>query len=262
MDYAFIQSSAAPVRRKADHRSEMVNQLLFGESVSILKKKDDGWVKVQSLHDHYKGWLTANHLLPATFTQVSEPIRFVSSGTPGIISKNGKRMWVPAGAGLPMFEPANGDTRSGIGMIGDDRYEYTGPFIDRYDVVPFASRVETIGFTWLNAPYLWGGRTLFGIDCSGLIQLTAKLGGIDLPRDAWQQARIGKRVKKMDQLLPGDLLFFHRKKKITHVGIYLGEKKVLHSSGRVRIDTLDKKGLIDAATGERLRPLHSMRRIS
>ena len=105
-----------------------------------------------------------------------------------------------------------------------------------------------------------GGRTIFGVDCSGFVQVNYKMMGIDLPRDAWQQAQEGKIVKKLKEAVCGDLAFFDDKEEIVHVGILLGTDQIIHSSGKVRIDTIDKKGIINSDTGKRSHFLRIIKR--
>ncbi len=108
---------------------------------------------------------------------------------------------------------------------------------------------------------MWGGRTPLGVDCSGFVQVVFKLMGIDMPRDAWQQAQAGRPVKKFSEVRTGDLAFFASKEDITHVGILLDNGEIIHALGKVRIDAIDKKGIISADTGKRTLRLRAVRRV-
>ena len=104
---------------------------------------------------------------------------------------------------------------------------------------------------YLNSPYLWGGRSPFGIDCSGFTQMVFKLNGIKLPRDAYEQAEIGKTLNFIEETQKGDLAFFDNEEgKIIHTGIIIDKNKIIHSSGKVRIDNLDHYGIFNAETGK------------
>ena len=260
MEYAIVAVPAAAVRRKPDHRQEMVNQLLFGESVQVLKSKKNGWSKIRSLHDNYDGWVTNSLLQPADKVTATTPAGFVSAGLLSNISFDQKQLTIPIGSSLPLFTAQPGGL-SGNGTIGSSSYHFSGPFIERNKQPADDLLLQELCKPWMNVPYLWGGRTPLGIDCSGFVQLIFKLMGIDLHRDAWQQAAEGRAVKKLANSQPGDLVFFSRKKTISHVGILLGENRIIHCSGRVKTDLVDKKGIADPLVRERTSALHSIRRI-
>ena len=102
---------------------------------------------------------------------------------------------------------------------------------------------------YLNAPYLWGGRSPFGIDCSGFTQLVFKFAGIKLQRDAYQQGGQGSIINFIEEVQPGDLAFFSNDEgAIIHVGIMLKDNRIIHSSGKVRIDKIDHFGIYNAET--------------
>ncbi|MEO7924397.1 MAG: C40 family peptidase [Chitinophagaceae bacterium] len=254
MDYAVVSVAAAAVRRKPDHRKEMVSQLLFGETVKVLKTRKEIWCKVRSLHDDYEGW-TTNTLLSEVDEQYANTINdFAVTGREAVIGLGEKKIYVPAGASLPFFE-------GGKGKLGEQTYHFGGQCIKRTEQQPGATLLKELIQDWVNAPYLWGGRTMLGVDCSGLVQVIYKQMGIDLTRDAWQQAQEGKPVKKFSEVQAGDLAFFDNKEDIVHTGILLGDGTIIHASGKVRIDAIDKKGIINTDTGKRMLRLKAIRRV-
>lgn len=253
MDYAFVSVPAAPVRRKPRHQREMVSQLLFGEAVHVLREKGNLWVKVQSLHDGYEGWMTRNLLTEVSEREATTPAKAVSTALINTIQINGVSMHLPLGASLPGLVEQKGN-------IGSLQYEISGhagnPSLEK----PSGELLESLCRQWLNAPYCWGGRTIFGVDCSGFVQVNYKMMGLALPRDAWQQAQEGDAVKKLKDAQKGDLAFFDDKDEIVHVGILLDSEHIIHASGKVRIDPIDKKGITNADTSRRTHQLQAIRR--
>lgn len=238
MEYAVITVAAAPVRRKPDHRKEMVNQLLFGETVKVVKEKGELWVKIRSLHDDYEGWMTNTLLEPVDEAFANSRSTFATTDMLNVADIGDKKINIAVGSSLPFFA-------GGKGKLGKLEYNFSGHYFKRDEQVPTPELIKQLTTVWLNAPYLWGGRTPLGVDCSGFVQVIYKLMGIDLPRDAWQQAQEGKAVKKFADSQPGDLAFFDNKEDIVHVGILLGDGQIIHASGKVRIDPIDKKGIIN-----------------
>lgn len=254
MEYAVVAVPAAPVRRKAGHQQEMVNQLLFGETVKVLKKKGDLWVKIRSLHDDYEGWMTRSLLEETTDKIANSSRQYVTTDLLSVVTIEDKKMHIPVGSTLPSFE-------NGKGMLGSVTYHFSGYCWKRGEQKADPDLINKLTVAWLNVPYLWGGRTPLGVDCSGFVQVIYKLMGIDLPRDAWQQAQEGTPVKKLEDALPGDLAFFDNKEDIVHTGILLGDGKIIHASGKVRIDGITKKGIVDAISGRRTLRLRALRRV-
>ena len=254
MDFGLVAVPAAPVRRKPNHRREMVNQLLFGEKVKVLKEKGSLWVKIRSMHDDYEGWMTRNLLHEITESIANAQANFIAGDIVNAIVINSIPTKIPLGSTLPGFE-------NGKGAQGDLQYAFAGYVRNRSGEQPSGLLLEALTREWLNAPYMWGGRTIMGVDCSGFVQVNYKLMGIDLPRDAWQQAQAGEPVKKLKDAQKGDLAFFDDKDEIVHVGILLSPDQIIHASGKVRIDTIDKKGIINSDTGKRTHSLEAIRRL-
>jgi gamma-D-glutamyl-L-lysine dipeptidyl-peptidase len=253
MEYAVIAVPAAPLRRKSRHQVEMVSQLLFGEKVEVLREKKNGWLRVRGLHDEYEGWLTRHLVLPIDEAQANVNNEYIITDLFSTVAVGESIMNIPVGSSLPGFS-------NGSGKVGDLSYRFNGNCNRRYDQQPGTELLTQLTSAWLSAPYMWGGRTPLGVDCSGFVQVNYMMMGIDLPRDAWQQAQEGRPVKKLKDSQPGDLVFFDDNDEIVHVGILLNSEQVIHASGKVRIDSIDKKGIVNSSTGKRTHRLEAIRR--
>jgi hypothetical protein len=251
MRYAICTVPAAPVRKEDAHRSEMVNQLLFGETMEVVEERGE-WLRIRSLYDEYEGWLT-HHLVTDAGGEIAKaPLAYVTEGLINTVRFKDQLMIVPMGSGLPAFSEQTGSFWNG---------EFTGPYRRTSDSFETKDIIETAE-EWLNVPYLWGGKTLMGVDCSGFVQTVFKLYGLQLKRDAYLQVEQGKSVDRSD-IATGDLAFFHNEKgRVTHVGIMINADQIIHASGKVRIDSLDEKGIWNREQGKRTHELHSVRRIT
>lgn len=240
----FIQ---VPVRSKASHRSEMVSQLLFGEKAAVLEEKGE-WLKIRTFFDDYTGWVERHAVTDPGKQSARDSIVLKEPLTPTGIDH--QLSYLPAGAEIPVpDENGNFSLAGHLFQLKAELNEENG------------SLTQT-ALKFLHAPYLWGGRTVFGIDCSGFIQLIFKVHGVKLPRDAAEQAAAGKEVGSTDEVMENDLVFFSNKEgKINHVGMYLGSGQVIHASKQVRIDHLDQKGLYNESLGQYTHSFHSIRRI-
>ncbi len=253
MQLTFCTVPVAPMRKDPAHRSEMVSQLLFGEYAEVLESAD-GFVKVKCLFDNYEGWCQLNQL------QEIDDASVVSSGgfTQGYVNElaiNGASMQIPFGC--PMHSEAGRLTH--IGPVGVD-YLNTVMAVPQHPAALLTAALQQVAFRFLNTGYLWGGKSIFGIDCSGFTQQVFKFFGVMLLRDAYLQQGQGDTVENVAASAAGDLAFFQNEAgKVTHVGIVLNEGAIIHASGRVRIDQLDEHGIITPA-GERTHRLHSLRR--
>ena len=234
MEYGICNLAVVPMRAEPSDRSEMVSQILFGEAFEILEWKDK-WVQVTTALDNYTGWIDRlqvvmlGHLAYKRLLQTPAPVSFRAVTQAWKIFDN-TVVYIPAGSSLAFLE---GTTS----YIGDQRFEIIGE-------VGETDSVSNIARSFLNAPYLWGGRTHFGIDCSGFTQIVYKLKGIHIKRDASLQAQEGIVVDSVLKAVPGDLAFFNNDEgRITHVGIILGAGQIIHASGKVKIDSIDTQGI-------------------
>ncbi len=257
MEFTACLVAVCPVRKEPAHEAEMVNQLLFGDVAEVLEKGKGNWSFVRGLADGYEGWVNKQQLEPISEAEAhNENSSLVwNDQLFHPIQTSLGEMMIPAGATLRNFS-------KGKGSLGTLEYEYKGDDVKKSSEL--SASTENIGYLvrgWMNAPYLWGGRQAMGVDCSGFTQILYKLMGINLPRDAWQQALKGENVDFVQQGQPGDLAFFDDESgKIYHVGIVTAPGKIIHASGRVREDHLDASGIVNGQTGARTHSLRIIKR--
>jgi cell wall-associated NlpC family hydrolase len=253
MNFAACIVPVAPIRKEASHRSEMTSQLLFGECVQALQQFGD-FVQVHCLFDDYEGWVQLSQLatVSESFTQQNHAL--LTAEPISIATINGIPMMLPPGCFMGCFN-------NGVLQIG--KYQVTfnqQPF--ELDDSSSEDSLLSIMQPYLNTSYLWGGKSLFGIDCSGFVQQVYKMLDKQLPRDAYQQAAVGEVVNFLQEAQCGDLAFFDNAEgKITHVGILLNPNKIMHASGKVRVDTIDSMGIINGDTGERTHKLRVVKTV-
>ncbi len=250
--YAICNVAAAPVRKEASHRSEMINQLLFGEVMEVVEEQKE-WFRIKSLYDNYEGWLT-NHLVEEVEEAVAlAPLQYVSTGLVNPITLPNELINAPMGTSLTCLDE---ETR----LLWDQLHKYHGTYRNlnsKFSV----DLLWKIVHSWINAPYLWGGRTFLGVDCSGFVQVVFKVLGIPLLRDAYQQATQGTEVEHLSDSQTGDVAFFKNEEgRIIHVGIILNGDQIIHASGKVRVDKIDKQGIINSTSGNRTHSLACIRK--
>ncbi len=217
--------SVIPMRSEASHKAEMTNQILFGESFIIDKVKSE-WSQVTLIHDSYTGWIENKQF--TKFDRINDNY-YVCNKLNEKISINNSEQQLVLGSLIPLSIDINNKLKLKLRnkpktLVKDD--------------------IKKISLKYLNSPYLWGGRTPLGIDCSGLVQMVFRQLGYKFPRDSHEQEKVGNTVNNLNYVKTGDLAFFG-KKKITHVGIILEKNTIIHASGKVKIDSLNSKGIFD-----------------
>lgn len=249
--------SIVPVRAEDSDKSELVTQLLFGDHYTVLEESKNGkWLKIRIFYDNYEGWIDKKQhcfISEEYFFQINHlEYKICTETTAKVIFKN-QTFNVVAGSILPI-------TSNELFRM-DEKLQFSGSTKSLWEKRNFKFLKE-IAVQYLNTPYLWGGKTPFGIDCSGFTQQVFKISGYKLPRDAYQQALVGKIVPDLEEAAPGDLAFFtNTQGRVYHVGIILEDFKIIHASGKVKIDKIDENGIFDAENNIYTHPLSSIRRI-
>jgi hypothetical protein len=256
--YASCSVSVAPVRREPSHRSEQTSQLLFGERVEVIEHNPEtDWAAIRCAWDGYEGWCKGGQLQGIDRKDFRKEARISINDAGSIVLEHGT-VWIPAGGELTGLK--GGLLPAGI---GSGKFKGKKMSIGKLDRSTEVLLKAAKGY--LNAPYHWGGRTIGGIDCSGLVQMAFKLCGKAVLRDASQQATIGESVHFLAEAKPGDLGFFDNAEgRIVHVGILLGNQHIIHAtdtSGRVVIDKIDSGGIISVSLKRRTHNLRSIRRV-
>jgi cell wall-associated NlpC family hydrolase len=251
--YGLCHLSMVPLRAEPSEKAEMISQLLFGDYVVILQEQSS-WLKVQCVHDHYEGWVDRKQMiidLEPKEALAQSKNRILVDVTSIIETAYGNRL-ISIGSSIPEANrtlfPEGASSISHVIAKGTDQIREELPF--------YAQK-------FLGTPYLWGGRSLFGIDCSGLMQVLFKLKGKSLPRDAYQQAEQGTTINLLQEAKACDLAFFDNEEgRIVHVGLMLNAQEIIHASGEVRIDAIDHQGIFNRQTQKYSHKLRIIKRLA
>ena len=231
--YGICTLSVVSVRREPSHESELVTELLFNDIYEVIEERG-GWIYIKMEYDGYEGWIRSlqhfeidedafKSLASREYSEVSSPIELYDSKTL--------------------------------------KHE-TSIYTSRSRCIESNSFINN-ALSLLDVPYRWGGRSVFGIDCSAFVQLCAKTVGIRLPRDASQQVEMGEDVYFLTETQPGDIAFFENEEhRIVHVGILLDNERIIHASGKVRIDAIDHTGIFNKELGRHTHLLSTIKRIT
>lgn len=232
MQYGICHLSIVPLRNEPSDTSEMVSQVLYGDEFKVLEQRKK-WSRIRLAYDKYEGWIDNKQYLEITddvYKSLTNSTLHLSHDLVQFIA-NEQNMLTP----IPL-----GSNLNGLSLL---KHTFDGA------IIPLSkdkSKIVTTAFLYLNSPYLWGGKTPFGIDCSGFTQMVYKLNGFQLLRDASQQATQGEALSFIEEAEPGDLAFFDNNEgAIIHVGIIMENNYIIHAHGCVRIDRLDHSGIFN-----------------
>lgn len=249
MKYGLCHLSVAPLRNDSSHRSELETQLLYGDLIEIIKPRKE-WSYVRLERDNYEGWIDNKQ-----FIKINETDYKQLCATPKVLSddlldyitlENGEMQLVLMG--------------SNVAVCSFLSHQFQGKV--KREITPTYKGILTTANLYRNTPYLWGGKTHFGIDCSGFTQMVYALNGIDIARNARDQAKIGEPLSFIEEADPGDLAFFDNEEgDITHVGIILEDNFIIHAHGKVRVDRIDQTGIFNPETNNHTHKLRVIKKI-
>jgi hypothetical protein len=248
MKYGICNLSMVPLRAEAADSSELVTQVLYGELFKVLESRKK-WSRIRLAFDGYEAWIDNKQFLfieEDNYKHLSKQTPVVSEDLVDMVTTKDKQI----------LSIVLGSSLNGLDFLNHD---FEGSSVQEN----FAkdNLIDT-AILYLNTPYLWGGKTPFGIDCSGLTQMVYKINGYPLKRDANQQVEQGEALSFIEESEPGDLAFFDNPEgDITHVGIIMKDNYIIHAHGKVRIDRLDHTGIFNIQTNLHTHKLRVIKRI-
>ena len=238
--------SIVPVRIIDSDKSEMINQLIYGDIIEILEEKEK-WVKIKSVFDDYIGWIDKKQYFKIEDNitlDLNKPVYSIDL-VEFIENNNYELVTIPIGSDI-----------SNISLMN---HKFDGKTISGKNN---RNSIVNTALSFLNSPYLWGGKTPFGIDCSGFTQMVYKINGYKLYRDAKDQANQGDTLSFIEESEAGDLAFFNNDQgDIIHVGIILQNNHIIHASGKVRIDRIDHSGIYNNDLNKHTHSLRYIKKI-
>jgi hypothetical protein len=246
MLYGICPLSVVPVRAEASDSSEMVTQLLYGDHFEVIETQPK-WIKIRIAFDDYEGWLDrkqAFEIDQENFKNLNERNEYSTDLLSLMTTENGQLMPVCIGSSIHSSTLL--------------KHQFDGAINNNYT----KNHLVDTAMLYLNSPYLWGGKSPFGIDCSGFVQMVYKISGIQLHRDAYEQAKQGQALSFIEESEPGDLAFFDNEEgKIIHVGIMMKDNYIIHAHGQVRIDRIDHSGIFNVEIGRYSHNLRVIKKI-
>jgi len=250
--------SLVAVRQSDNNQSEMISQLLFGELAEIVEERGN-WFYIRNHSDNIKGWIDKKSIKilndeefelirQSPTVRVSVPLSFCRKTT------NRETIFLAGGSILSAINDSEC-------IVADENYIVNTTDINLSNETS-GEYIVFLASQYLNSPYLWGGKSLLGIDCSGLVQVIFSICGIQMPRKASEQVEVGEVVDFLSEASAGDLAFFEDESgSIAKVGIMMDSQRIIHSSGWVKIDQLDSNGIITERNGNSPHKLRVIKRI-
>lgn len=252
-NFGICHLSVVPLRSEPSDRAEIISQLLFGECFEIIEVQDK-WTKIKCLWDDYEAWVDTKQFVAG----IEENDAIASLRANVLLDRVAEVEMNNSTSFLSIASTINIDVLSKYAP--NAKFRFTGRAVEMGTKA--VDQIPSLALSWLNTPYLWGGRSIFGIDCSGFTQNVFKMHGLRLKRDAYQQADQGTLVNFIEEALPGDLAFFDNdEERIIHVGIVLENQQIIHASGQVRIDRLDHQGIFNVDTKKYSHKLRIIKRM-
>ena len=252
VNYAVCCVPVSSLRMEPNHYCEINSQLLFGEICMVMEAGPENWIRIKCHFDGEEGWCHNSHVQEINNTAAAADLQALYAPEwVNEVEYKGQSMKVPFGSSWP---------------VADGRNLVNGLKLPAQHWQPAASApdkesIKRIAFNFLNTTYLWGGKSVFGIDCSGFAQSVYKLVGKQIRRNARDQVLSGESIGFLQEAVCGDLAFFDDEEgKIVHVGILLDTEEIIHASGKVRIDKIDNMGIVNVDTGKRTHRLRVIKR--
>jgi len=248
MQYGICNLSIVPLKLEPSDTSELVSQVLYGDFFKVLEQRKK-WSRIRLDFDKYEGWIDNKQykeILESDFNTLRKTDAVYSTDLVEFFQDNDD----------VLYPIALGASLQGLSLLN---HVYDGNSTSgKKDKI----NILNTAFLYINAPYLWGGKTPFGIDCSGFTQMVYKLNGHKLLRDASQQATQGEALSFIEESEPGDLAFFDNAEgNIVHVGIIMKDNYIIHAHGKVRIDRLDHSGIYNVDTNTHTHKLRVIKKI-
>ena len=251
--FGICNLAIVPLRGEASDRSEMTSQVLFGEHFKILEETPK-WSRIEMGFDGYNGWIDNKQfrtISESDYNKLQAAAPVLNADLIEYVTGNDNQLLpIPIGSAITFLsDPA----------LNTENFAFEG--LKASGITGKQQLIDT-AFMYLNSPYLWGGKTPFGLDCSGFVQMVYKLNGYAMLRDASQQATQGEALSFIEESEPGDLAFFDNEEgRIIHVGIIMEDNYIIHAHGKVRIDRLDHLGIYNVDTKRHSHKLRVIKKI-